>query len=98
MPTRPVESTHDEVRHSSTDHNRATAEAEPDHPVQERQAAGVESPSADEMQGANSLPRHSAEGATAGPHVGNADDQSYGDQDIDTAGTAHDDLSPTKSL
>ena len=71
MPTRPVESTH---------------EAEPEHPVQERQAAGVESPSADDMQGA------------AGPHVGNADDPSYGDQDIDTAGTAHDDLSPTKSL
>ena len=86
MPTRPVESTH---------------EAEPEHPVQERQAAAVESPSADDLQGSSSLPRHSAgnEGATAGlPHVGNADDPSYGDQDIDTAGTAHDDLSPTKSL
>ena len=101
MPTRPVESTHDEVRQSSTNERRATAEAEPEHPVQERHAgapaartvrggvetAGVESPSADDMQGANSL-----------PHVGNADDPSYGDQDIDTAGTAHDDLSPTKSL
>lgn len=73
MPTRPVESTH---------------EAEPDHPVQERQAPGVESPSAEDMQGASSLPRH----------TGNADDPSSGDQDIDTAGTAHDDLSPTKSL
>ena len=86
MPTRPVESTH---------------EAEPEHPVQERQAgapdarnvrggvepAGVESPSADQMQGANGLPRD-----------GNADDATSGDQDIDTAGTAHDDLSPTKSL
>ena len=72
MPTRPVESTH---------------EAEPDYPVQERKAAGVESPSADDMQGANGLPR-----------VGNADDPTSGDQDIDTAGTAHDDLSPTKSL
>lgn len=72
MPTRPVESSH---------------EAEPNHPVQERQAAGVESPSADQMQGANSLPRE-----------GNADDLTHGDQDIDTAGTAHDDLSPTKSL
>lgn len=72
MPTRPVESTH---------------EAEPNHPVQERQAAGVESPSEDQLQGANGL-----------PHATNADDQSYGDQDIDTAGTAHDDLSPTKSL
>ena len=28
----------------------------------------------------------------------NEDDASYGDQDIDTAGTAHDDLSPTKSM
>jgi hypothetical protein len=72
MPTRPVESTH---------------EAEPDHPVQERQAAGVESPSPDQMQGANGLPRE-----------GNADDIAFSDQDIDTAGTAHDDLSPTKSL
>lgn len=52
--------------------------------VEERQASGGESPSADEMP--------------AGPHVGNADDLSYSDQDIDTAGTAHDDLSPTKSL
>ena len=84
MPTRPVESTH---------------EAEPNHPVHERQAAGVESPSADRMQGANSLPRDSGEGATAGlPREGNADDVATSDQDIDTAGTAHDDLSPTKSL
>ena len=74
MPTRPVESSH---------------EAEPNHPVQERQAAGVESPSADQMQGANSLPRQSDT---------NADDLDFGDQDIDTAGTAADDLSPTKSL
>ena len=72
MPTRPVESTH---------------EAEPNHPVQEREAAGVESPTADQMQGASSLPKE-----------GNADDLNFGDQDIDTAGTAHDDLSPTKSL
>ena len=87
MPTRPVESTHDEVRRSSEGYTGAKVEAEPEHPVHERQAAGVESPSKDDMRGANSL-----------PHVGNADDQSSGDQDIDTAGTAHDDLSPTKSL
>jgi hypothetical protein len=72
MPTRPVESTH---------------EAEPDHPVADREAAGVESPSAEQMQGASSLPRES-----------NADDLDAGDQDIDTAGTAADDQSPTKSL
>jgi hypothetical protein len=39
------------------------------------------------MQGANSLPRET-----------NADDLDSSDQDIDTAGTAADDLSPTKSL
>ena len=72
MPTRPVESSH---------------EAEPNHPVQERKAAGVESPSAGQMQGANGLPRDT-----------NADDPESGDQDIDTAGTMADDLSPTKSL
>ena len=72
MPTRPVESTH---------------EAEPNHPVAERHAADIESPSADQMQGANGLPRDT-----------NADDLDFGDQDIDTAGTAADDLSPTKSL
>ena len=85
MPTRPVESTHDEVRHSSPE--RATAEAEPNHPVAEREAAGAESPSADQVQGAKSLPRDT-----------NADDLDVGDQDIDTAGTAADDQSPTKSL
>lgn len=71
MPTRPAESTH---------------EAESDHPVHERNAAAVESPSQDQQQGASSLPH------------GNADDEPTGDQDIDTAGTAHDDQSPTKSL
>jgi hypothetical protein len=39
------------------------------------------------MAGANGLPPET-----------NADDTTSGDQDIDTAGTAHDDLSPTKSM
>jgi hypothetical protein len=39
------------------------------------------------MQGASSLPRES-----------NTDDLDASDQDIDTAGTAADDQSPTKSL
>jgi hypothetical protein len=72
MPTRPVESTH---------------EAEPNRPIPDPNAAGVESPSGDRMTGANGL-----------PPVTNADDPTSGDQDIDTAGTAHDDLSPTKSM
>ena len=74
MPTRPVESEHDEVRHSSAEVRPATAEAEPNHPVAEGEAAAE-------------LPRDT-----------NADDLDVGDQDIDTAGTAADDLSPTKSL
>lgn len=69
MPTRQVESTH---------------EAEPNHPVAEPGAAGVESPSAEEMQGASSQPRDT-----------NADDTDpgAGDQDIDTAGTEADEQS-----
>ena len=69
MPTRQVESTH---------------EAEPNRPVPEKGAAGVESPSAEQIQGANGQPR-----AT------NADDADpgAGDQDIDTAGTEADELS-----
>jgi hypothetical protein len=82
MPTRPVESTH---------------EAEPNRPIPDPDAAGVESPSGDRMQGANGLPRQS-EAAADLPAVTNADDATSGDQDIDTAGTAHDDLSPTKSM
>ena len=78
MPTRPVESTH---------------EAEPNRPLPDPNAAGVESPSGDRMQGANGTPEERA----ALPNT-NEDDATSGDQDIDTAGTAHDDLSPTKSM
>ena len=78
MPTRPVESTH---------------EAEPNRPLPDPNAAGVESPSGDRMQGANGAPAEKA----ALPNT-NEDDATSGDQDIDTAGTAHDDLSPTKSM
>lgn len=69
MPTRQVESIHD---------------AEPNHPAPEKGVAGVESPSAEQMQGASSLPRDT-----------NADDTGpgAGDQDIDTAGTEADELS-----
>jgi hypothetical protein len=102
MPTRQVESTH---------------EAEPNHPVPDQNAPGVESPSGDRMEGANGPSRRqdsSRDGAgamhaepdpaAAGPRQstpedrGNEDDATQGDQDIDTAGTAHDDLSPTKSM
>jgi hypothetical protein len=84
MSTRQVDSTH---------------EAEQDHPIQDPNASGVESPSADQMQGANGLPRQSSEGATAAlPPDTNQDDAPNSDQDIDTAGTEADDQSPTKNL
>jgi hypothetical protein len=72
MPTRQVESTH---------------EAEPNHPVPEKGASGVESPSADQMQGANGLPSDT-----------NQDDAPNSDQDIDTAGTEADEQSPTRNF
>ena len=73
MPTRQVESTH---------------EAEPNHPVPEQGASRVESPSSDQMQGANGQPRDT-----------NADDTDpgAGDQDIDTAGTEADELSVSRA-
>ena len=94
MPTRPVESTHD---------------AEPNHPIQEEGTPGVESPSGDQMQGANGGMPATPNPASAGPRESvpadkaalpntNEDDATSGDQDIDTADTAHDDLSPTKSM
>ena len=89
MPTRQVESTH---------------EAEPNHPVPDQNAPGVESPSEDRMEGANGAMHAEPDPSAAGPRQnmpeprGNEDDATSGDQDIDTAGTAHDDLSPTKSM
>jgi hypothetical protein len=79
MPTRQVESTHDEARHSSTETERATAGAEPNR--------SLESPSADQMQGANGLPPET-----------NQDDAPNSDQDIDTAGTEADEQSPTRNF
>ncbi len=112
MPTRQVESEHDEARHSSSENKRATAGAEPNHPAPDsptqpeaataqprrssreseraeagKDAAGVESPSADQMQGANGLPPDT-----------NQDDAPNSDQDIDTAGTEADEQSPTGNL
>jgi hypothetical protein len=51
-------------------------------------ASGVESPSADRMQGSNG-PLH---------HPDPDDTNPAGDQDIDTAGTDADDQSPTKAI
>jgi hypothetical protein len=97
MPTRPVESTHEaEPNREVPDPKAAGVESSSaDSPTQpkaataqpRRRSPGVEGPEAGRMQGANGLPLDS-----------NADDATSGDQDIDTAGTAHDDLSPTKSM
>ena len=82
MPTRQAESTH---------------EAEPNHPVAEKGAPGVESPSGEQMQGASGPARpDSADGITAtATRDTNADDTEpgAGDQDIDTAGTEADEQS-----
>ena len=81
MPTRQVESTH---------------EAEPNHPVADKGAAGVESPTGEQMQGANGPARQDAPDAVTAPlRDTNADDTDpgAGDQDIDTAGTEADEQS-----
>jgi hypothetical protein len=93
MPTRPADSTH---------------EAEPNYPIHDPGEPGVESPSGDRMQGANGQVHATPDPSMAGPGeampgdkagaTANEDDATSGDQDIDTAGTAHDDLSPTKSM
>lgn len=62
-------------------------EAEQNHPVSTPNTPAVESPSADLLQGSPGLPADE-----------NQDDSAQSDQDIDTAGTEADDLSPTKSL
>jgi len=64
-------------------------EADQSQPLPRDAAPGnVESPSADRMQGANG-PLHQPDPDDTNP---------AGDQDIDTAGTDADDLSPTKSI
>jgi hypothetical protein len=95
MTTRRTEPTHDspsqpeaataEFRRSSPDDSRAEAKADQ---APRDAASGVESPSADRMQGSN------------GPlHQPDPDDNpAGGDQDIDTAGTDADDQSPTKAI
>jgi hypothetical protein len=95
MTTRRTEPTHDspsqpeaataEFRRSSPDDSRPEAKADQ---APRDAASGVESPSADRMQGSN------------GPlHQPDPDDNpAGGDQDIDTAGTDADDQSPTKAI
>ena len=73
----------------------STRQAEPEKAAQE--AGSLESPSADQMQGANGPAREGTPeaAAAAAPRDSNADDTDpgAGDQDIDTAGTEADEQS-----
>lgn len=91
-----------------TRHDESTHEAEPDYALADPNTH-AERPSADRLQGATGVTDAQPDAATAAPRESgpddhrplredNADDVTQGDQDIDTAGTAHDDESPTKSL
>lgn len=79
------------------------------YPSHSDQPPRVESPSADRLQGAPGDMHAAPDPSAAGPRESlpedkvtstttNEDDAISGDQDIDTAGTAHDDQSPTKSM
>jgi hypothetical protein len=106
MPTRQVESTHEaEPNHPIQDPSKPGVES----PSGDRmQGANGSAPRGDEST-ADAGEMHAApDPSAAGPRESvpadkavpttNEDDATSGDQDIDTAGTAHDDLSPTKSM
>ena len=106
MSTRPVESTH-EAEPNHPIHKQGDPGVES--PSGDRMQ-GSPGRSAEEDEGAEDGGMHAAANpASAGPREStpgdkaalpntNEDDATSGDQDIDTAGTAHDDLSPTKSM
>ena len=96
MTTRRTEPTHDsptqpeaataQLRRSSP--VSARAEAKADQAPRDAAPGNVESPSADQFQGASG-PLHQPDPDDTNP---------AGDQDIDTAGTDADDQSPTKAM
>lgn len=109
MPTRPVESTHEaEPNHPIQERGEPGVES----PSGDRMegANGLPRDSSPDESRAEAGEMHATPNpATAGPREStpgdkgalpatNEDDAAQGDQDIDTAGTAHDDLSPTKSM
>jgi hypothetical protein len=110
MPTRQVESTHEaEQNHPIHDPGEPGVES----PSGDRMQGANGLPrdgSPDDPTGAEAGDMHAApDPSTGGPRESlpedkvtstttNEDDATTGDQDIDTAGTAHDDLSPTKSM
>ena len=106
MPTRPVESTH-EAEPNHPIHKQGDPGVES--PSGDRMQ-GSPGRSSEDDEGAEDGAMHAApNAASAGPREStpgdkaalpntNEDDATSGDQDIDTAGTAHDDLSPTKSM
>lgn len=109
MPTRPVESIHEaEPNRPIPDPDTAGVESPSGDRMQGANGLPRRSSpedSAAEAGGMHAEPNPSAAGPrqstpdekAALPNT-NEDDATSGDQDIDTAGTAHDDLSPTKSM
>ena len=73
----------------------ATTQSRPTAPTPSRDEAGAMHA---EPNPAAAGPRESTPGDKGVLPTTNEDDATEGDQDIDTAGTAHDDTSPTKSM
>ena len=107
MPTRPVESTHEAepnhpihkqgdpgIESPSGDRMQGSPGLPRNEDDQEAEAGGMHAA----PNPASGGPRESTPGDKAALPNTNEDDATSGDQDIDTAGTAHDDLSPTKSM
>lgn len=106
MPTRPVESTHEaEPNHPIHKQGDPGVESPSGDRMQGSPGRGSEEDEGAEDGGmhaapnpASGGPRESTPGDKAALPNTNEDDAISGDQDIDTAGTAHDDSSPTKSM
>jgi hypothetical protein len=109
MPTRPVESTH-EAEPNYPIQKEGTPGVESPSGDRMQGSPGLPRRSSAESDGAeaggmhaepnpaSAGPRESTPGDKAALPSTNEDDATSGDQDIDTAGTEHDELSPTKSM
>lgn len=105
MPTRPVESTH-EAEPNHPIHKQGDPGVESPSGDRMQGSPGASHSEDDDVEGgmhaapnpASAGPRESTPGDKAALPNTNEDDAISGDQDIDTAGTAHDDSSPTKSM
>jgi hypothetical protein len=109
MPTRPVESIHEAEPDYPIQAEGASGVESPSGDRMQGSPglphdSGPESDDAEagdlhaEPNPASGGPRESLPADKAASPITNEDDAISGDQDIDTAGTAHDDQSPTKSM